>query len=108
MCSSDLEPLKAAELAAMIGLKIYTIGIGAERMQIQSGMIPRLVNPSSDLDEETLTRIAEITGGRYFRARDTAGLAGIYRELDALEPAADVESGLRPRDEVFQIGSANV
>ncbi|MEL6951437.1 MAG: VWA domain-containing protein [Pseudomonadota bacterium] len=101
--AGSIEPLKAAELAATIGLKIYTIGIGAERMQIQSGMIPRLVNPSSDLDEETLTRIAEITGGRYFRARDTAGLAGIYRELDALEPAADEESGLRPRDEVFHL-----
>ncbi len=99
--AGSIEPIKAAELAATIGLKIYTIGIGAERMQIQSGLIPRLVNPSADLDEETLTRIAELTGGRYFRARDTAGLAEIYRELDALEPAADEEAGLRPRDDVF-------
>lgn len=99
--AGNIEPLKAAELAATVGLKIYTIGIGAERMQVQSGFIPRLVNPSADLDEETLTSIAQTTGGRYFRARDTASLAEIYRELDKLEPAADDELGFRPRDEVF-------
>lgn len=99
--AGNIEPLKAAELAAAVGLKIYTIGIGAERMQLQSGFIPRLVNPSADLDEKTLTAIADTTGGRYFRARDTASLAEIYRELDKLEPAADDELGFRPRDEVF-------
>ncbi|MEM7611071.1 MAG: VWA domain-containing protein [Pseudomonadota bacterium] len=94
-----IEPLKAAELAATVGLKIYTIGIGAERMSV--GFVQRLVNPSADLDEQTLSAIAEQTGGRYFRARDTAALADIYRDLDRLEPAADDEVGYRPRDDVF-------
>jgi len=95
--AGEIDPLKAAELAQQIGLKIYTIGIGAEQMLVSSitgGM--RRVNPSADLDEETLTRIAELTGGRYFRAKDTAGLQDIYRLLDEMEPVAEPESGFRP------------
>jgi Ca-activated chloride channel family protein len=95
--AGQIEPLKAAELAGQIGLRIYTIGIGAEQMVVPSltgGM--RRVNPSADLDEETLTRIAEMTGGRYFRAKDTAGLQQIYRLLDEMEPVAEPEAGYRP------------
>ena len=95
--AGEIDPLKAAELAQQIGLRIYTIGIGAEQMVVSSitgGM--RRVNPSADLDEETLTRIAEQTGGRYFRAKDTAGLQDIYRLLDEMEPVAEPEAGFRP------------
>jgi Ca-activated chloride channel family protein len=95
--AGEIDPLKAAELAQQIGLKIYTIGIGAEQMVVSSitgGT--RRVNPSADLDEETLTRIADLTGGRYFRAKDTAGLQDIYRLLDEMEPVAEPESGFRP------------
>jgi Ca-activated chloride channel family protein len=56
----------------------------------------RRVNPSADLDEETLTRIADLTGGKYFRAKDTAGLQEIYRLLDEMEPVAEPEAGFRP------------
>lgn len=98
-----IAPLKAAELAGQVGLRIYTIGIGAERMEIPSllGNRMRQVNPSMDLDEDTLTRIAETTGGRYFRATDTASLQEIYRILDRLEPAATEEGGMRPVVDVF-------
>ncbi|GMR17434.1 MAG: VWA domain-containing protein [Gammaproteobacteria bacterium] len=95
--AGEIDPLKAAELAQQIGLRIYTIGIGAEQMVVSSmlgGM--RRVNPSADLDEATLTRIAELTGGRYFRARDTAALQQIYRLLDEIEPVAEPEAGFRP------------
>jgi len=95
--AGEIDPLKAAELAQQIGLRIYTIGIGAEQMVVSSitgGM--RRVNPSADLDEETLTRIADLTGGRYFRAKDTAGLQEIYRLLDEMEPVAEPEAGFRP------------
>jgi Ca-activated chloride channel family protein len=95
--AGEIDPLKAAELAQQIGLKVYTIGIGAEQMVVSSitgGM--RRVNPSADLDEETLTKIAELTGGRYFRAKDTAGLQEIYRLLDEMEPVAEPEAGFRP------------
>jgi len=95
--AGEIDPIKAAELAQQIGLRIYTIGIGAEQMMVSSitgGLRP--VNPSADLDEETLTRIAAITGGQYFRAKDTAGLQDIYRLLDEMEPVAEPEAGFRP------------
>jgi Ca-activated chloride channel family protein len=95
--AGEIDPIKAAELAQQIGLRIYTIGIGAEQMVVSSitgGM--RRVNPSADLDEATLTKIADLTGGRYFRAKDTAGLQDIYRLLDEFEPVAEPEAGFRP------------
>jgi Ca-activated chloride channel family protein len=61
----------------------------------------RRVNPSADLDEQTLTTIAEGTGGQYFRARDIASFERIYEILDELEPAASEESGFRPVVEYF-------
>ncbi len=95
--AGEIDPTKAAELAQQIGMRIYTIGIGAEQMVVSSitGGMSR-VNPSADLDEETLTQIAELTGGRYFRAKDTAGLQDIYRLLDEIEPVAEPEGGFRP------------
>jgi len=100
--AGEVDPIKASELAAQIGLRIYTIGIGAEQMVVSSitgGM--RRVNPSADLDEETLTQIAQQTGGRYFRAVDTAGLQEIYRLLDEIEPVAEPEAGFRPVKSLF-------
>ncbi|MEM1175347.1 MAG: VWA domain-containing protein [Pseudomonadota bacterium] len=95
--AGEIEPLKAAELAAQIGLRIYTIGIGADAMTINTLTGRRTsVNPSADLDEETLTAIADMTGGRYFRATDTATLQDIYRLVDELEPVEEPESGFRP------------
>jgi Ca-activated chloride channel family protein len=95
--AGEIDPVKAAELAQQIGLRIYTIGIGAEQMEVPSvtgGL--RRVNPSADLDEETLTAIADLTDGQYFRAKDTAGLQDIYRLLDELEPVDEPEAGFRP------------
>lgn len=92
-----IQPLKAAELARQVGLRIYTIGIGAEQLEVSSLIGGRRsINPSADLDEETLTAIAELTGGRYFRAKDTAGLQDIYRLVDELEPVEEPEAGFRP------------
>lgn len=100
--AGEVDPLKAAELAAQIGLKVYTIGIGAEQLEVASLLGGRRqINPSADLDETTLTRIAEMTGGRYFRARDTAGLQEIYRLVDELEPVEEPESGFRPVKSLF-------
>jgi Ca-activated chloride channel homolog len=91
-----IAPVKAAELAAAQGLKIYTIGIGAESVQVRDLLGMRRVNPSRDLDEKTLKAIADATGGRYFRARDTAELEEIYRVIDALEPVAQDARVFRP------------
>jgi len=95
-----LKPPEAAELAREHGLRIYTVGIGGESRL--SGMFGMLVAPGGDeIDEETMTAIAEQTGGRYFRARSTAELAAIYAEVDRLEPAAQAGEKLRPIEELF-------
>jgi Ca-activated chloride channel family protein len=61
----------------------------------------RRVNPSQDLDEDTMRGIAEKTGGRYFRARDMAELEEIYRLLDQLEPTERDKRYYRPRSELY-------
>lgn len=95
--AGEINPLKAAELAQQVGLRIYTIGIGAEQLEVSSLIGGRRnINPSADLDEDTLTGIAEMTGGVYFRAKDTAGLQDIYRLVDDLEPVDEPEAGFRP------------
>jgi len=99
--AGNVMPLKAAELAAEHQLKIYTIGIGADEMIVKSFFGSRKVNPSRDLDEKTLTAIAEKTGGQYFRARDTAELTKIYQILDELEPVEKDKQYFRPRSELF-------
>lgn len=96
-----VEPVEAARLAAREGLKIYTIGIGADEMLVRSLFGARRVNPSTDLDEKTLGRIAELTGGKYFRARDTEELEKIYALLDELEPIKEEARKFRPRQSLY-------
>lgn len=99
--AGEVAPLTAAELAANNHLKIYTIGIGADEMIVRSFFGTRKVNPSVDLDERTLKAIAEQTGGRYFRARNTDELEQIYRLLDELEPTEKDRQYFRPRAELY-------
>ena len=94
--------LQSIDLAVAEKVKIYTIGIGAEAMRINDGFFgSRVVNPSAEIDEKMLAEMAQKTGGRYFRARDTAELAQIYRDIDKLEPGVDKGQQFRPVDEWF-------
>ena len=95
--AGTIEPLQAAELAATAGLKIYTIGIGADRMETRSVFGNRSITPSQGLDETTLRAVASLTGGQYFRAKNRNDLANIYRELDLLEPTETDAETIRPR-----------
>ncbi len=99
--AGEVEPVKAAEMAAELGLKIYTIGIGADEMLVRSFFGMRKVNPSTDLDEDTLKKIAQVTGGKYFRARDTQELEKIYQLLDELEPITKETQYFRPTSALF-------
>lgn len=99
--AGEVSPLKAAELAAANNLKIYTIGIGADEMVVRGFFGNHRVNPSRDLDEGTLVKIAETTGGRYFRARNIDELNNIYLLLDKLEPVEKDRQYFRPRREWF-------
>ena len=99
--ASRVKPIDAARLAAKLKIKIYTIGIGADEMTTPglfgSSFGSRQVNPSADLDEEGLQKIASLTGGQYFRARNPQELANIYALLDTLEPVEQDTEMYRPR-----------
>ncbi len=82
---TSIAPLDAATIAKESGIIIYTIGIG---------------NPgssSSDLDERTLSEIASLTNGKYFRAKDAEALENIYKELELLEPVEYEEESYVPK-----------
>lgn len=89
-------PLDAAKKAAELGIKIYTIGLGAKRMVVNSFLGPQVVNPSSDLDVGSLKKIAKLTGGQFFRAESGNALQAIYQELNRLEPVQADKVTLRP------------
>lgn len=88
--AGDIEPIDAAELAKSLGVKIYTIGVGTKGqapVPVQRTRDGRVLVDMVDvnIDEETLTKIANLTGGRYFRATDTNSLEEIYAEINKLE-----------------------
>jgi len=91
----------AARLAAREGVRIYTIGVGADELLVRGLFGTRKINPSAGLDEEALTDIAEMTGGRYFRARDTKELNEIYGILNELEPVERDVKRFRPRKSLY-------
>ena len=99
--AGEVTPIKAAQLAAERELKIYTIGIGADEQIKSTWFGVRKINPSAQLDETTLKAIANTTGGRYFRARDTEELEQIYQLLDELEPLGLDQQSLRPVHALF-------
>jgi Ca-activated chloride channel homolog len=99
--AGNISPAQANELAINNGVTIYTIGVGADKMLVQSFFGTRQVNPSAELDEDMLSKIAESTGGQYFRARDAKSLEQIYATLDELEPIARETRQMRPLQALF-------
>jgi Ca-activated chloride channel family protein len=91
--AGQVNPLRAARFAASEGIRIFTIGVGADRSQ-PTQIATR--DPSVDLDEGTLVDVALATGGEYFRARNAQDIEDIYRRIDMLEPALR-DSGPRRR-----------
>ena len=96
-----LSPSEASDIAKKANVKIYTIGIGDGRQRNQVLFGQTLVNQNNDLDERTLTAIADLTGGKYFRARDPRELRSIYDQLNKLEPIDQDEELLRPITSLF-------
>lgn len=99
--AGEIAPDVAAGIAARNGIRIFTVGVAGEPMLIQGVFGLEQVDPSAELDEELLVEIAETTGGRYFRARDTRELAQIYRAIDALAPIEQDPAQYRPRQELY-------
>jgi Ca-activated chloride channel family protein len=103
--AGKMSPAEAARVAQAFGIKIYTIGAGT------AGSVPfpmldpwgRTIyqNVVIELDEKSLKEIADITGGKYFRATDTESLRNIYKEIDALEKIKIEEYGYKEYAELF-------
>ncbi len=100
--AGNITPQDAARAAAAAKVRIYAIGIGATRLRVPDFFGSHLVNPSAELDARMLTHIATMTGGKFFRATDSAQLAAAYRAIDALEPLPQHAPALRPRRELFR------
>ncbi len=88
--SGEVSPQTAAEIAKTYGIRVYTIGVGANGMAPYPVMTPwgvEMQQMKVEIDEELLKEIASVTGGRYFRATDNTKLSEIYSEINKMEKA---------------------
>jgi Ca-activated chloride channel homolog len=92
--AGETEPLVAAQIAAAYGIRIYAIGAGSRGSALMPVPAPgggvAYLKAQVTIDETTLEQIAQLTGGKYFRATDGAALRAIYAEIDRLETAPNV------------------
>ena len=98
-----IDPLTALEIAKAKGVKVYSIGMGAIASTIVeiTGQAQKR-NPAMDfIDEGLLQRIANETGGRYFRAKDKEGLQNIYKQIDQLEKSKVEKMSYKRNEELF-------
>lgn len=99
--SGVLSPIKAAQLAQMDHMKVYTIGLGSNGGPRGMNSLFLGLNPTADLDEITLKKIAKTTGGRYFYATDPRTLQDIYQTINRMEAVQQEESTVRPQQEYY-------
>lgn len=100
----QIAPLTAADLARSYGIRVYTVGVGTKGMAPTPVNTPygvRMQNMQVDIDEKTLTEIAAMTGGQYFRAQDTEGLRQVYDEIDEMEKYLISVQNVTRRKELF-------
>lgn len=100
--AGHMPPLQAAKIAKAAGVRIYTIGLGSERGGMQ-GMFGAFFQGSPDsINHRLLKHLAQTTGGRFFRATDTAELADAWRTIGQLEPLKQEAEPVRLRRELFR------
>jgi Ca-activated chloride channel family protein len=84
----EIDPQTAGEIAKTFEIRVYTIGVGSRGMApypVQTPFGTRYQNVPTDLDEPMLTKIADMTGGQYFRATNNKELKKIYDDIDKME-----------------------
>ncbi len=84
----DIAPITAAEIAKSFGIRVYAIGVGSYgkvNIPVQTPLGIQYQQMDSEFDEESLKNIADMTGGKYFRATDNNKLRNIYQEIDQME-----------------------
>jgi Ca-activated chloride channel family protein len=102
--SGEIAPLTAAEIAKNYGIRIYTIGVGANGEAPFPVMTPwgMDIQPRKvEIDEALLGQIASMTGGRYFRATDNTKLSEIYAEIGKMEKARTTVDSFPVYKELF-------
>jgi Ca-activated chloride channel family protein len=100
----EIDPITAAKIAATYGIRVYTVGVGAQGMApfpVQTPFGIRRQMMQVDLDEKTLVAVASMTGGKYFRATDNEKLKAIYQEIDKLERTKIEVTAYRKYTELF-------
>lgn len=100
----QIAPLTAADMARSYGIRVYTVGVGTKGMAPTPMQTPygiRMQNMPVDIDERTLTEIAAMTGGQYFRAEDTEALRQVYEEIDEMEKYLISVQNVTQRKEMF-------
>lgn len=100
----EIDPLTATQIAQTFGIRIYTIGVGTvgeAPYPVQTPFGVRYQNVPVDVDEKTLQKIAEMTGGQYFRATNNRSLKQIYGEIDELEKTRIEVRAYRSYTELF-------
>ncbi|KZN31727.1 vWA domain-containing protein [Pseudoalteromonas luteoviolacea] len=100
--AGNLEPDEALILAREEGIKVYTVGVGSDGRR-NMGFFSMGSMGGNNIDEQTLTHIADETGGKYFRAKNVQSLQQIYAELDKLEPITDEDETFRPKLALFYL-----
>jgi len=103
--TGKISPLAAAEAARALGVKIYTIGVGVRGkapvpVRDEAGNM-RLVMAQVDVDEKTLQTVADLTGGKFYRATDTDSLQKIYEQINRLETSAQTVQKFEHYDELY-------
>lgn len=93
-------PVQAAQAAAALGIRVYTIGVGGGGGR---GLLGLLGGGGNDVDEPTLRAVAATTGGKYYRAVDAAALAQVYAEIDTLETSTGRTKEFVHRDERYAL-----
>ena len=96
--SGRISPIEAAKHAATLGIKIYTIAIGTEAGRLNNGIQS---HPQQEFDTKTLEEIASITGGEYYRVRDTEKLRDTFQSIDQLEKTDTKQHITITREEWF-------
>ena len=101
----EIAPVTAAELAATFGIRVYTVGvgtIGTAPFPVQTPFGTQMRDMEVKIDEEILTRIADITGGKYFRATDNNKLIEVYEQIDQLERSKIEVTDYSKKQEEFE------
>lgn len=101
--SGKSDPLESAQIARRIGITIHTIGVGNDEEELRRILKTRTIPPGTALNETLLRNISALTGGLYFRAKDTESLERIYQTLDELEPVPLDINLHRPEMELFHL-----